>query len=170
VSIITVAQSIQIIIAPTVMVSACTLVLNGILGRYGEAGNRIRALVRERADFLASDDVPIQLYNQALSMIDQQLIDLARRHRLLQKIALMIYGAILLFLLSMVTIAIARLFDTFSNAAIAIILFLLGTGTLLFGVILTISEVHVSHQAIHTEMKWVMALVKFKPCNELGKS
>lgn len=123
-SIEAVTQSIQMIIAPTVMVSACSLVLNGILGRYGEIGNRIRALVRERSDFLASDDVPIHLYNQAIPMIDRQLIDLARRHRLLQHTALTIYGAILLFLLSMFAIAIARLLDAMSVATIALILFL----------------------------------------------
>ncbi|GAQ00019.1 DUF2721 domain-containing protein [Leptolyngbya sp. NIES-2104] len=159
-SIEAVAQSIQMIIAPTVMVSTCTLVLNGILGRYGEIGNRIRALVRERAEFLASNDVPVRLYDQAVSMIDRQLINLAHRHRLLQYTALMIYGAILLFLLSMFVIAIARLSDAMSVATIALILFLLGTGSLSLSVILTSFEVHVSHRAIHTEMKWIMTLVK----------
>lgn len=157
-SIEAVTQSIQMIIAPTVMVSACTLVLNGILGRYGEIGNRIRALVRERSDFLASNDVPIRLYNQAVPMIDRQLIDLARRHRLLQYTALTIYSAILLFLLSM--FAIARLFGAMSVAKIALVLFLSGTGLLSLSVILTSFEVYVSHRAIHTEMKWIVTLVK----------
>jgi hypothetical protein len=56
-----VAQSIQTIIAPTVMVSVCTLIQNGVLGRYSTIGNRMRSLVRERADFLAASDVPTQV-------------------------------------------------------------------------------------------------------------
>ena len=47
-----VAQTIQLIIAPVVLVTACTLIQNGILGRYANLGERMRLLAGERLELL----------------------------------------------------------------------------------------------------------------------
>ena len=45
-------QVIQFIIAPTVMVSACSLILNGILVRYAQVNDRLRLMAHERWDLV----------------------------------------------------------------------------------------------------------------------
>lgn len=155
-----VTQIIQMILAPTVMVSACTLIQSGILGRYSNIGNRLRALVRDRAEFLADDNIPIDLCRAGLGTIDVQLLNLSRRHRLIQNTILTLYSAVLLFLSAMIAIAIAEMLNVITVAIVALVLFLIGTGLLLVGVILASLEVRMSHQAVHTEVKWVMTLVK----------
>lgn len=157
-----VAQTIQMILAPTVMVSACTLIQSGVLGRYTNVGNRLRALVRDRAEFLSDNQIPIDLCQQGLRTIDVQLLNLSRRHRLIQNTILTLYSAVLLFLSAMIAIAVAEMLDAILLAIVALILFLLGTGLLLVGVVLASLEVRMSHQALNTEIQWVMTLVKPK--------
>lgn len=58
----TVVQTIQLVIAPTVMISSCTLIQNAILGRYSSIGDRLRVLVRERLDLLEKYDISQAVY------------------------------------------------------------------------------------------------------------
>jgi hypothetical protein len=154
----TVAQIIQLVIAPAVMISGCTMILNGILNRYNKISDRIRSLSRERAELLDIYDVPEQIFREAVYLIDRQLVLLTRRHLLIQKTSLTFYGAILLFLLSMLAISLAKIFKLGEFSGIALLLFLLGNGNLLVGVILASWEVYISHQAIHSEVQWIMTL------------
>lgn len=104
--------------------------------------------------------MPTEWCRAGLSTIDGQLLHLYRRHRRIQQAVLIIYSGILSFLSSMIVIAIAKMLNAFETALIALILFLLGTGLFVVGVILATLEVQVSHQAVHSEMKWVMTLTK----------
>lgn len=106
--------------------------------------------------------MPIDWCEAGLNTIDIQLLHLSQRHRLIQKTVLTLYGAILSFLFSMIAIALAKILNTISVALSALILFLIGTGLLVMGVTLATLEVRVSHQAVQSEMKWVMTLVKPK--------
>lgn len=155
-----VVEIIQLVIAPTVMISGCTMIQNGILTRYGNLGSRIRSLSRERAELLEIDDLPELLSAEALCLLDSQLISLSQRHQTLQKASLILYGAILFFLLSVLAISLAKIIGWGQLSMTALLLFLLGNGNLLIGVILAGIEVHVSHQAIRSEVQWVMTLAK----------
>ncbi len=162
-----VAQTIQLVIAPAVMISGCTMIQNGILTRYGNIGTRLRSLNRERAELLTINDVPAQMFNEAIHLIDRQLVSLSHRHQLIQKASLILYGAIALFLFSTLVIFLSKIFSFGEFSAIALLLFLLGNTSLLIGVILASLEIHLSHQAIRAEVKWVMTLSKpaFQPGN-----
>jgi hypothetical protein len=164
-----VAEIIQLVIAPTVMISGCTMIQNGVLGRYSQISIRLRALNRERAELLATDNVPESVFGEAIGLIDGQLISLCHRHQLIQKASLILYGAIGMFILSMLTISLTKIFAIASLSSVVLILFLLGTSNLLIGVILASLEVQISHQAIRSEMKWVMTLAKptFQPHHPL---
>ncbi|NJL22432.1 MAG: DUF2721 domain-containing protein [Leptolyngbyaceae cyanobacterium SM1_3_5] len=142
------------------MVSTCTLIQSGVLGRYSNVGTRIRSLTRERAEFLSTNEMPVEWCQAGLTTIDGQLLHLSRRHRLIQKAVLTLYSAVLAFLFSMVAIAIAQMLNGVSIAMAALVLFLLGTGLLVIGVVLAALEVRISHQAVQAEMKWVMTLMK----------
>jgi hypothetical protein len=158
-----VVQTIQSVIAPTVMISGCTLIQNAILARYSGVGDRLRALVRERIDLLEKYDISEAIYADVLQVIDQQLIVLSRRYRLLQNTALLLYGAIACFLLAMFAIALAREFQTTSVSYAAFLLFLIGTAILLVGVFFAASEVRISHKAVRSEVRWAMALTDQHP-------
>jgi len=154
----TVVQTIQLVIAPTVMISSCTLIQNAILTRYSGIGDRLRTLVRERIDLLEKYDVSEAVYSDVLHLIDQQLLLLSRRYLLVQNTALLLYAAISCFLLTMLAIAIARVFQTAIFSYIAFFLFLLGTLTLLVSVFFAALEVRISHKAVRSEVHWAMSL------------
>lgn len=153
-----VVQTIQSVIAPTVMISGFTLIQNAILVRYSGVGDRLRALVRERIDLLEKYDTSEAIYADVLQVIDQQLIVLSRRYRLIQNTALLLYAAIACFLLAMFAIALAKEFQTMIFSYAAFLLFLMGTAILLVGVFLSALEVQISHKAVRSEVRWAMAL------------
>ncbi len=47
----TVTHLIQLMIVPVVMVTACTLLINGMLQQYASINDRLRSMARERLDF-----------------------------------------------------------------------------------------------------------------------
>lgn len=158
-----VVQTIQSVIAPTVMISGCTLIQTTILGRYSGVGDRLRALVRERIDVLEKYDTSEAIYADVLQVIDQQLIVLSRRYLLIQNTALLLYAAIACFLLAMFAIALAREFHIMIFSYAAVWLFLIGTAILLVGVFFAASEVRISHKAVRSEVCWAMSLTEQYP-------
>jgi hypothetical protein len=153
-----VVQAIQAVIAPTVMISACTLIQNTLLARYSGVGDRLRALVRERLQLLEDQDITEPIYSDVLRVIDRQLIVLIQRYSLLQKTSLLLHTAIGCFLLTMFAIALARVQRAMIFPYGAVGLFLLGTATLLLGVFLAASEVRISHRAVRSEVHWALSL------------
>ena len=47
-----IGRTIQLILAPVVMFSACSVFVGGVLNHYTSVGDRIRALTRERLELL----------------------------------------------------------------------------------------------------------------------
>jgi hypothetical protein len=76
-------QAIQAILAPALMVSACGLLLLGLLNRYQVVMNRIRVLNEERRK-LKRLESPTAIEAQRLRSVARQLDDLADRVRLLR--------------------------------------------------------------------------------------
>ena len=152
-----VAQTIQLIIAPGVLVTACVLVLNSILGRYASIGHLMRSLAHERLDLLRSKEEDIFLIER-LQEIDRQLPLLIQRHKLLQNTAFFVYTAISILIVSMLAIALSVAFNASGIATLALFLFLLGTATLLAGVCLTTQEIRLSHIAICYEVRQIVSL------------
>ena len=151
----TVAQTIQFILAPVVMVSSCAILLTGFLARYAGINDRMRAMTQERLGLLraAPDDATGStatdpLVAERLGEIDRQLPELLRRHELVRDSVLVVYLAILVFVASMFVVAVATLTG----------LFLTGTALLLIGVLLTASEVRGSHAAVEFEVTRVLSL------------
>jgi len=157
-----VAQTIQLVIAPAVMISACATIQSDILGRYSNIGTRLRSLTRERLELLMIRDMPDRMFGNALFLLDSQLKSLSRRHLLIKTAALVLYGAILWFLFSMLAISAAKMLDRMLFALIAFTLFLLGTFTLMLGVLLASSEIWMSHKAVQSEVRWAMTLAKLE--------
>src|SRR5258708_734083 len=103
------AQTIQLILAPGVMVTACGLILNGLLPRYGPINDRLRGLTRERLDLLraaggAVTEPPAgagDLTAERIAVIDREAPDLLRRHRRVHDAVLTLFAAMIVFVATM---------------------------------------------------------------------
>lgn len=153
-----VAQIIQLIIAPVVLITACTLIQNGILIRYGSVGQRMRNTAHERFELLYSGKPMNAFVHERLQQIDCQFPIFERRFRLLQKSVLTIYGAIAGFILDMFAISLSVAVSSSLIVAAILTIFLISTAILLVGVTFVCLEIQISHQALYYEIKRVQAL------------
>ena len=153
-----VVQTIQLVIAPSVMISSCFMCQNVTLGRFLRVSDRLHSLVRERIDILDKYDLSDRAYSDALHLIDQELIQLSDRYYSLQKAIICLYVAIIFFLFTMLAIGLSMQFHPTFFSYLAIVLFLLGTSTLLIAVFIAVSEVSISHRTVRAEVRWAMSL------------
>jgi hypothetical protein len=173
-----VAQTIQLILTPAVMVTTCAIMLGGLLAHYGAINDRLRALARERLEIwqssttnltatsspdsaLPGDSAPSKhttFITERLREIDTQLPDLLRRHTMMRNAVLSGYAAVVSFLTSMVIIALAALIQSTIVAFAALLIFLAGTTILLIGMLLTTIEIRISHQAVQYETRRIASL------------
>jgi hypothetical protein len=151
----TVTRTIQLILAPVVMVTACAILLTGMLSRYAAINDRLRAMARERLELLATAD---GLAGERLEEIDTQLPTLLHHHKLAHDSVLFVYYAVAVYIADMFVIAaIAAAGAVWASIAV-LLLFLAATGLLFVGVLLTALEVRTSHQALHYEVQHVARL------------
>ena len=157
-----VTATIQLILAPVVMVSACAILLTGLLSRYAVINDRLRIIGQERIDLLRrkkhdSDD---DFIDERLAEIDYQIPELLRRHTLAQDAVLAVYLAVATFIGNMFVIAIAAITQSDSAATLALIVFLAGIAVLLVAIMFTVNEVSSSHRAVHYEARHIAELGK----------
>lgn len=159
-SAVDIAQTIQLIIAPVVLITACMLFQNGALARYASIGQRIRSLSHERFELVRSEKTGDMLNLGRLQAIDRQLPLLTHRHRLIQRSVLLAYSATTIFILTMFAIALSVALKAGAIGTIALILFLIGTGVLLVGIFFIGLEIRMSHRAICYEVHQITLLGK----------
>ncbi len=160
-----VTRAIQAILAPVVMVSACAVLLTGLLNHYDAINTRLRALAGERRSLLHAADGAIAPAVQSsafamerLAEIDHQLPALLRRHRLQRDAVLSIYSAAGVFIVDMFLIALAAAVDTRWTSTLALCAFLAGTAAMLAGLLQTVREVRHSHEAVEYDARRAAAL------------
>ncbi len=149
---------IQLIVAPVVMITSCSLILSGLLTRYAAVNDRLRVMTRERLDLVFAATPAGALQAERLNEIDRQTPDLLTRHTALHNSIFVVYGAILLFIANMFIIALAAFFDSAALATAVLIEFLLATLALFGGVLIAAIEVRSSHRAVQYETRRVSAL------------
>ena len=151
----TLARTIQSILAPVVMISACAITLGGLWGHASSINDRLRAMNRERLDLwrAAATDV---YTTERLLQIDTQTPTLVSRHRRVIQAIVAMYAAILVYIVSMFAIAGASLANI--SATFALLLFLAGTLLLLIAILLAVLEIRISQTAIEFEVNRVAGL------------
>ena len=154
-----VARTIQLILAPVVMVTACAIMLGGMLGHYAAINDRLRAMARERLNLLHGDTARA-LAVERLSEIDVQMPDLLHRHQLVRNSVLVVYCAILIFIADMFVIAAAAVTNAAWLAGWVLVVFLIGTSAMMLGVLFITLEVRASHRAVQYEAQRVLSLGK----------
>jgi uncharacterized membrane protein SpoIIM required for sporulation len=149
-----VGKIIQLVLAPVVMVSACAIVVGGVLGRYQSINDRLRNLNRERLDLLRVHNMAEIYTQERIMIIDQQYPDLLARLRIVHNAAVAFYGAMAIFLLDMLVIAVVALNSTARWAAvIAIGIFLVAIVTMSLGLVWMVQEVSNSLRSVTYEVE-----------------
>lgn len=150
------ARTIQTILAPAVMISACGLLLLGMQNRYGRINDRLRALARERLDLLPRRDTPQAQVR--LDAIERQIPDLLARLRIQRNAVYDLFAAVIVFVVDAFVIA-ASLFvrAAWLNAA-ALAVFLVGMGLVLWAMVLAAREIAISARAVTLEVEEIMQL------------
>jgi len=162
----TAAKTIQLILAPVVMVSACGILLTGMLAHYGGINDRIRKLTGERLEL--SQLQPVEgheaLARERLTEIDHQLPMLIGRHRQVHHSILLAETAVAILVVSMFVIGAAALGHSSVTGTVALFVFLTGTAAVMGSAVFMALEVRNSHRAVSYEGMRVIDL----PCAWTG--
>jgi uncharacterized oligopeptide transporter (OPT) family protein len=156
----TIIRTITLIVAPVVLLSCCTLFLNGMLTRYNAISDRMRTMHQERFNLLLSIDKSITGAFKAIDglsatrvrEIEEQLPHLLRRYDLMHHAAMSLYIAIVVFIISMFVIAVAAITTSSVVALSALGVFMLGAVLLLVGILISSVEFYPSNRAVHYEV------------------
>ncbi|MBD2536416.1 DUF2721 domain-containing protein, partial [Nostoc flagelliforme FACHB-838] len=89
------------------MITACAIVVNGLIVRYGSLGDRLRIVNHELSDLQESDLAHNQNKAQRLQELESLLRDLLKHHHFVHDALVLTYTSILVFMLDMLVIAIA---------------------------------------------------------------
>ena len=158
----TAAKTIQLILAPVVMVSACGILLTGMLSHYGSINDRTRRLTAERLQL--SQLRPVEgheaLAGERLTEIDHEVPMLIARHQQVHHAILLAFTAVAILVLSMFIIAATALSHSSAVGTVALFVFLSGTAALLSSAALMALEVRSSHRSVSYEAMRVIGL----PC------
>ena len=157
----TVSRTIQLILAPVVMVTACAILAGGLLTRYAAINDRLRAIARERLDLLRAGAGAAQrdsFTTERLEELDAQVPGLLHRHKQARDAVLGIYAASLVFIGNMFLIALAAATQSEWLANAVLLVFLAGIATLFAALLQTVLEARTSHQAVHYEVRRVTGL------------
>ena len=135
------------------MVSACGILLTGMLGHYANINGRLRVLSAERLDLavVAPSVERLAFAEERLTQIDHQIPLLISRHRLVQHAIMAATSAVAILVVSMFVIAVAALTDSSSVGTVALFVFLAGTAALMASVGFMATEVRNSHAAVAYE-------------------
>ncbi len=167
-SIAIVSQTIQAIVAPAVMMTSCAILVGGMLSLYSSINDRLRLMTRERLELLymlggsssESGARDAAYTSERLLELDQQMPSLLKRHQLIHNALLAVYGALAIFVLTMLVIAVAAVSRSSAIANMALIIFEAGTGALLLGVLLMGISIRNSQFAVDFEVRRVLELSK----------
>jgi hypothetical protein len=158
-------MAVQAMVAPVVLITAAAILSGGLLTIYGSVNDRMRAMDHERLEILTGDDGTLLSAEQVppsgqerLTQIDAQLPRLLRRHHLLHNAILVIYAAVAVLVLSVVTIAIAVTAGSGVAGTVALALVLAGTVMLLAGLVSAARSIIISTDAIDYEVQRTLSL------------
>jgi hypothetical protein len=151
-----IGRTIQLILGPVVMLSACSVFVGGVLTHYTSVGDRIRALTRERLELLRAGQSALVL--ERLDEIDAQVPELLHRHRLIHHALMAVYAAIGILILTMCTIAMTASIAADWVGSLVYGIFVLSVLFMLIGVVLITLEIGTSRRSLVFEADRVTRL------------
>jgi Protein of unknown function (DUF2721) len=162
---LTAITAIEAMVTPVVLVTAAALLSGALLGMYGMVNDRMRAMSHERLDILTGAGGTLLVAAQVpasgrerLTQIDGQLPMLLRRHRLLHDAVLLMFAGVAVLVMSVVAIGLAVTNRWGPVGTVALVLVLLGTVTLLAGLLFAARSIMVSMDAVDFEVDRALSL------------
>jgi len=150
-----IAQIIQLMLAPGLMISACGLLLLAMNNKYSLVVNRIRLLNEERRRFLIKTGGKNSTYeeNIRLESISKQISALLVRVKLVKNAVLFYTIAIAFFVLTSLLIGLQFAFSDFLLTVAIIAVFLLGMISVVSGIICAAYETKKGYDIVQLEVK-----------------
>jgi hypothetical protein len=148
-------QAIQAILAPAIMVSACGLLLLGLLNRYTVIMSRIRVLNEERRRLVRATTPPAEaaaVEVARLASVMRQVEDLVERVRLLRNAVMCQVVAVGCFVLSSLLIGIRVAGPEWLALAHPLPVFVIGMAVLFAGVVFEGTDVIRAYRTIRLEV------------------
>ena len=155
------ARIIGVILAPVVMITSCSIFMNGLFTRYESISSRMRSMHRERLDLLdqarTAGDASAH-DRRRIDEIERQLPGLLRRHRLIRNAVMAVVAALIVLVGGMFLIAAAEVTNWAAIAGVALLAFLLGTALFLAGVAIAAFELWHSQREVEYEIEDGLAI------------
>jgi hypothetical protein len=162
-----VTKTISLIIAPVVMITACAVMANGLIIRYGSLGDRLRTVNQKLRDLQESDLLHDRDKAQRAQELEFLLRDLLKHHHFVHDALVLTYASILVFMVDMLVIAIAVATNVTWLSQMALIVFLSGVAVLFGGMVLIAYELRTSHYSIQLEVHRTCRLCRHQPIKQV---
>lgn len=158
--------AIATIIAPVVMITACAVLISGMLAQYAQINDRLRSFARERLGLLRTDDGGLARVadlsgayaQERLAELDAQIPRLLRRYRMVHNAVLTMYVAVLLFVVTMFAIGVAYSEHSSGWATAALLIFLAGMATMLVAIGVQAFYVYGANASVQYETQRILEL------------
>ncbi len=153
-----VTRTIQLIIAPVVMITSCCILGSGLLAHYSSLGEHLRLTFRDRLELKRKPELGSS--SSLTDYIDAQLSALLHRHQLVRTSLVSVLIAIVFFIVDMFTIAFSVVLNKPGLSSSVLILFLAGVASLLVGLLYAVFDVYLSHSFFTHETGQVISMEK----------
>lgn len=149
-------KTIQLMLAPAVMISACGLLLLGISNKYSSITNRLRILNEERRrhhNKMNSDKELDYFETTRLQSISRQLQQLLFRLKLVRNVIVFYVMGLFLFIFTSLLIGIDIFLSTKVTDYFALSTFILGLISVGIGLIYSLTETLKGYKILELEIK-----------------
>jgi hypothetical protein len=147
-------QTIQAILTPALMISACGLLLLGLNNRYAVVISRIRLLNDEKRRKLADPEAIDREYVDALRFesLLQQIPALMIRANHLRRALMFLWGGVITYLLSSILLGFG-LFLGLEAASVAVWVFMFGLLSAIVGVVFALLDIVLAFRVLKLEVE-----------------
>jgi len=149
-------KTIQLMLAPAVMISACALLLLGISNKYSSIFNRLRLLndERRRLHTKIKDDKELDFWETTrLQSISKQLADLMNRLKLVRNVILSYVIGLLMFIVTSLLIGSEIFLNSKTTDYISLIIFIGGMLCVGIGLLFSLTETLKGYKIIELDVK-----------------
>ena len=146
-------KAIGTIIVPAVLISACAILLNGLILRYKAIEDLLRSLNQEWLNLKSINVDNGNINTERIYHLEHLISRLFVHHHILHDVLIYIYLSILIFVVDMLAIAVAGSTPIQWASYLVLLIFILGVGILCWSLFLTCYEMRAAHEFMQIELQ-----------------
>lgn len=149
-------KTIQLMLAPAVMISACGLLLLGISNKYSSINNRLRLLNEERRRHhnKLNQEIALDYFETTrLQSISKQLNELLSRSKLVRNVIVSYVTGLFMFIFTSLLIGVDIFLNTKITDYFALSTFILGLLSIGVGLVFSLTETLKGYKILEVEVK-----------------